>query len=182
MTQSDVNPVLTDSAVPLPLDLAQEFQEKRQTAEIFIRMLIILAVSNVLLIIGLTVFINPLFAGKILLIEVMFGLSAACLAIVFFHGKIINLLTQAEEIAYLARDQAFVDLNMAREELVRLRHRVRRDVDAEGYGHVNELLKMIQPLAMMFIQKEKNIFRWGMFGWKVAQNAMAIIKQRSKEQ
>jgi hypothetical protein len=182
MTQSDVNQVLTETVVPVPLDLAQEFSTKRQAAELAIKGLIAAAILNVLLIVALVIFVNPLFAGKIVLVEVMFALSAVCLVIVIGHGKIMTLLTQAEEIAYLARDQAFVDLNMVREELVRLRHKIRRDVDAEGYGHVNELLKMISPLTMMFIQKEKNILRWGMFGWKVAQNAMAIIKQRSKEQ
>ncbi|HEY9731752.1 MAG TPA: hypothetical protein V6C89_07560 [Drouetiella sp.] len=182
MTQSDVNQVLAETVVPVPLDLAQEFSTKRQAAEMLIKGAIAAALLNVLAIVALTIFVNPLFAGKVLLIEVMFALSAVCLGIVIGHGKIMTLLTQAEDIAYLARDQAFVDLNMAREELVRLRHKIRRDVDAEGYGHVNELLKMVSPLVMMFIQKEKNILRWGMFGWKVAQNAMAIIKHRAKEQ
>ncbi|MBS2004543.1 MAG: hypothetical protein U0103_08110 [Candidatus Obscuribacterales bacterium] len=182
MTQSDLNQVIAEPAVPMPLDLAQEFSSKRQAAETAIKGLIAAAIVNVLAIIALIIFVEPLFAGKVVLIEVMFAISAVCLVIVIGHNKIMSLLTQAEEIAYFARDQAFIDLNTLREELVRLRHKVRRDVDAEGYGHVNELLKMVSPLVMMFIQKEKNVLRWGMFGWKIAQNAMAIIKQRSKQQ
>jgi len=182
MTQSDVNQVLVESVIPVPFDLEQEIREKHQLIAHILRIAIGIAIANVLVIVACGIMFSALFAGKLVVIEVMLGLSAVCLGIVFGHGKIMSLLTQAEEVAYLARDQAFVDLNMAREELVRLRHKLRRDTDPEGYGHVNELLKMVSPLVMMFIQKEKNIFRWGMFGWKVAQNAMAVLKQRSSKE
>ena len=182
MTQSDVNQVLIETVIPVPFDLEQEIRQKHQLIAHLIRIAVAIAIANVLVIIACGIAFSPLFAGKLVVIEVMLGLSAVCLGIVIGHGKIMSLLTQAEEVAYLARDQAFVDLNMAREELRRLRHKLRRDTDPEGYGHASELLKMVSPLVMMFIQKEKNIFRWGMFGWKVAQNAMAILKQRSSKE
>lgn len=181
MTQSEINQVLVESVIPVQLDLAQEFQRTRQIADQLIKLAVALAVLNAVGIIALAIFVSPIFAGKVVLIEVMFGISAVCLGIVVGHGKIMTLLAQAEEIANLARDQAFVDLNMMRDELVRLRRKLSREVDADGHGAVNELLKTISPVVMMFVQKEKNIFRWGMFAWKVAQNAMAVIKERSKE-
>ncbi|MBI2812617.1 MAG: hypothetical protein HYX67_17565 [Candidatus Melainabacteria bacterium] len=181
MTQSEVNQVLVESVDPLPFHVEEVVSRVHQLADHFIKIGCVAAIANLLLIIALVIFVNPLFAGKFLLIEVMVILSALCLAVFKFQGEIMSKLTQAEEIAYVVRDQAFVDLNVARDELRRLRHKLRRDTDDEGYGHVNELLKMISPLVMMFVQKEKNILRWGMFGWKVAQNAMAVIQQRSKE-
>ncbi len=184
MTQSEVNQTLIETVAPMaaPMGFVEQLiRDKNKTLDLIIKVTVVLSVANLLLLFACGFFINALFAGKVLVIEVMVGISAICLAIFKFQPEIMNELTHAEELAYLARDQAFVDLNMAREELKRLRHKLRRDTDDEGYGHVNELLKMISPLVMMFVQKEKNILRWGMFGWKVAQNAMAVVKQRSKE-
>ncbi len=184
MTQSEVNQTLVETVAPLIAELGfveRLIQNKNQLIQHLKKIAIVLSVANFLLLLACGFFISALFAGKVLVIEVMFAISAICLATLWFQPKIMSELTQAEELAYLAREQAFVDLNMAREELKRLRHKLRRDTDDEGYGHVNELLKMVSPLVMMFIQKEKNVLRWGMFGWKVMQNAMAVIKQHSKE-
>ncbi|CAN5627838.1 hypothetical protein BH10CYA1_BH10CYA1_43100 [soil metagenome] len=182
MTQSEVNQTLIESVIPVPFDLEQEIREKHQIIAHILKIAAGAALFNVLIIIACGIVFGPLLAGKLVVIEVMLGLSAVCLGIVVGHGKIMGLLTHAEEVAYMAREQVFVDLNMAREELIRLRHKLRRDTDPEGYGHVNELLKMVSPLVMMFVQKEKNIFRWGMFAWKIAQNAMAVMKQRSSKE
>jgi hypothetical protein len=180
MTQSDVNQVLVESVVPVQLELAHEFEKIHKIVNLGLKVALVLAVANAAFILLLALTVNAIFAGKVVLIEVMIGFSAVCLLIVFGYARIMSLLAEAEEIAYLARDQAFVDLNMARDELTRLRRKLTREEDEEGYGGANEMLKILSPLVMMFIQKEKNIFRWGMFGWKVAQNAMAIMKQRSK--
>jgi hypothetical protein len=181
MTQSDVNKVPVETVVPVTLDLAQEFKEKHRLADQVFKGAIAALICNAAVIMILAFTLGSVFAGKIVLIEVMLMFALICLGIAIGHGKIMDLLTQAEEIAYLARDQAFVDLNMAREELAGLRRKLSREVDDQGYGGVGELLKTVSPLVMMFIQKEKNLFRWGMFGLKVAQNAMAVIKQRSKK-
>lgn len=184
MTQSEVNQTLVESVVPMvaPIGFVEQLiHDKNRLIELIVKVAIGLSITNLLVLLACGIFVNALFAGKVLVIEVMVGVSAVCLTIFKYQPKIMDELTHAEEIANLARDQAFVDLNMAREELRRLRHKLRRDTDEEGYAHVNELLKMVSPLVVMFIQKEKNILRWGMFGWKVAQNAMAVVKQRSKE-
>ncbi|MBS1955483.1 MAG: hypothetical protein JST89_14970 [Cyanobacteria bacterium SZAS-4] len=183
MTQSEVNPTLTESVTSAGwFGVEQMALQIHQWADLVIKVAIVGAIVNLLVIIGVCTFASALAAGKLVVVEVMLGISAVCLAIFWYRKLILSHLTDAEEIAYVVRDQAFVDLNMARQELRRMRHKLRRDTDDEGYGHVNELLKMVSPLVMMFIQKEKNILRWGMFGWKVAQNAMAVIKQRSKEE
>lgn len=182
MTQSEVTPTLVESTTPVGwFGVEQIALQIHRWADLIIKVSIIGAIVNLLVIVALCFFVSALVAGKIVVVEVMVVLSAICLAIFYYRKLIMSHLTDAEEIAYVVRDQAFVDLNMARQELRRLRHKLRRDTDDEGYGHVNELLKMVSPLVMMFVQKEKNILRWGMFGWKVAQNAMAVIKQRSKE-
>jgi hypothetical protein len=180
MTQSDVNKILVESVVPVQIDHAAEFRKQRRVLEDVIKGAIALGIVNGISILAVAIALNPILAGKIALIEVMLLFSVICLGIAIGHGKIMDLLAQAEEIAYLARDQAFVDLNIARDELAGLRRKLTREVDDQGYGGVSELLKTVSPLVMMFIQKEKNIFRWGMFGLKVAQNAMAVLKQRSK--
>lgn len=183
MTQSDTNPVLIDTAMPPQHpNLEQELEKIHQLIQQVLRIAVGAAIINVLIIVALTIFVNPLFAGKVVVIEVMFGLSALCIGVAVGQKKIMHLLMQAEAIAEFARDQAFVDLNMIRDELVRLRKKLTREVDDSGYTAVGELLKTVSPLVKMFIQKEKNIFRWGLFGWKVAQNAMAVIKQRSNSQ
>lgn len=184
MTQSEVNQTLVETVAPVvaPLGFVEQvIRDKNKILDLIIKVALVLSIANLLMLFACGFFVNALFAGKVLVIEVMVGISVACLAVFKFQPKIMDELTHAEEIAYLAREQAFVDLNMARQELRRLRHTLRRDTDEEGYAHVNELLKMVSPLVMMFIQKEKNILRWGMFGWKVAQNAMAVIRQRAKE-
>jgi hypothetical protein len=180
MTQPDVNQVLIESVIPVQLELAHEFEKIHKQVNLSLKVALALAIVNAGFILILALTVNAIFAGKVVLIEVMFGFSVVCLLIVIGHVRIMNLLTEAEEIAYLARDQAFVDLNMARDELARLRRKLTREEDEQGYGGANEMFKILSPLVMMFIQKEKNIFRWGMFGWKIAQNAMAIMKQRSK--
>ncbi len=181
MTQSDLKQALIESAGPVPLHIVEDIIEKTHLArDRFALGAIIAAVLETLFLLLCCNF-GALFVGKVIVIQVMVSLGVVCLAVFLFRHDILGHLTDAEEVAYIVRDQAFVDLNMAREEMRRLRHKLRRDTDDEGYGHVNELLKMVSPLMMMFIQKEKNVLRWGMFGWKVAQNAMAVIKQRSKE-
>lgn len=166
-------------SMPLPSEQIHAFKENRARLQRYLMVPLIIFVLNTIMIFTIALR-DALVAAKILLIEVMVVSALISLVIVLASRQIKHGLSQAEEIAHFASDQAFVELNTARETLAQIRRKLSREEQELASGAIPELLKTVGPFVMLFIQKEKSIFKWGMLGMKIAQNAMALMKERAK--
>jgi hypothetical protein len=134
---------------------------------------------NALIIAGLAFKLGPLPAAKILFIEISLILGFICWIIVIFQKTIVEDLSDLEQLALSGRDEAQLMLRQGRASLYSLRQRLESSLHPEE-DHLVTMVKHVVPFLGLFIAKEKNLFRWGVLGWKIAANAIRMASQQRK--
>ena len=84
MTQSEVNQALVETVAPVvaPLGFVEQLiRDKNKILDLIIKVAVVLSIANLLILFACGFFINALFAGKVLVIEVMVFTVAWCLAL-----------------------------------------------------------------------------------------------------
>jgi hypothetical protein len=145
----------------------------------FVTPLTVLA-ANTLVLAAITYQFGALVAAKILFIEVSLILGLICVVIAICHKAIHNDLTDLELHAVQGRDEAALLLRQGRASLYSVRQRLEGALHPEPEDHLADLLSNVAPLVGLFLKKEKSLFRWGMFGWKIVSNAAQLLSQKNK--
>lgn len=122
-----------------------------------------------------------LYIAKIVFIYIALGLTGACAAVLINYRELIFTLRQAEELTNVVRDEAVFQLEALRAMLEDLKKRLFPPTEEQAHASVAELVKSALPVVMLLINKEKNALRWGMFGLKVAREAMDFFKATPKD-
>lgn len=124
-------------------------------------------------------FKGPLVAAKVLFIEVTVTLALLCLAIAVFHHLIMNML---EELAIFAEDrrvETLFEMRRGREQLSMIARRLENTMrGAEVERPVEDLLHHAMPLVQILLSKEKNWIQLGMFGFRLAKDAMRLFNPK----
>jgi hypothetical protein len=138
-------------------------------------------VINALVLAAITYRFGSLVAAKILFIEISLVLGLVCVVISICQKAIHNDLTDLEMHAVHGRDEAALMLRQGRASLYNMRQRLDGALHPDHEDHLADLLSNVAPLVGLFLSKEKSLFRWGMFGWKIVSNAAQLMNQRNKK-
>jgi len=141
--------------------------------------LVVLAI-NVLAIALIAYYYTPIVACKVLFIETSLLLSLFCIAIVFFNRIIQNELIHLEVLAIQGQDEAREILRHGRGALHQIQVKMEETLHPHEDDTMHELFSNMVPIVQLFVNKEKNLLRWGMFSWKVANNAIRLFNSRTK--
>lgn len=181
MNQLDVAINAIDFILAQPLPSVTIEQYKLELKK-YAQLALIGVLFNVAVIACFALFANPTMAAKFLLLEVMVVISAICFLVLRYQKDIMDVLEQLELLAELLRDQVFVEMATAREQMEHLRMRLVRDESLLKHSSaLQDLIKSVGPIAMLFLQKETSAVRWGWAGLKVAQQAFAFFKERTQK-
>jgi hypothetical protein len=154
-------------------------EQDKSISKIFETPLMVLS-ANALILAAIAYKFGALVAAKILFIEVSLILGLICVVITICHKAIHNDLTDLELHAVEGRDEAALLLRQGRASLYNIRQRLEGALHPEPEDHLADLLSNVAPLVGLFLKKEKSLFRWGMFGWKIVSNAAQLMSQRNK--
>jgi hypothetical protein len=134
---------------------------------------------NALVIGGLWFAQGPMFAAKVLFIEIALIFGLICLGVAFFHRLILNLLEEMAIFAEDRRQEAVLEMRHGREQLMHIRERMENAIHPPPAERpMEDLLHHALPIIQGLLSKEKNWIQLGMFGWRIAQDAMRLFKQR----
>lgn len=121
-----------------------------------------------------------LYIAKIVFIYITLGAAGGCAAVLFNYRELIFTLRQTEELINVLRDEAVYQLESLRMMLEDVKRKL-FPPEEQAEANVADLVKSALPVVMLLINKEKNALRWGMFGLKVAREAMDFFKGTSKD-
>ncbi len=121
-----------------------------------------------------------LYIAKIVFIYIAFGAAGGCAAVLFNYRELIFTLRQTEEFINVLRDEAVYQLESLRMMLEDTKRKL-FPPEEQAEQSVADLVKTALPVVMLLINKEKNALKWGMFGLKVAREAMDFFKVTSKD-
>jgi hypothetical protein len=123
---------------------------------------------------------TPIIACKVLFIEITLLLSLLCIVIVLFNRLIQNELIHLEVLAMQGQDEAREILRQGRGAMHQIQMKMEETLHPHEEDTMHELFSNLIPMVQLFINKEKNLLRWGLFSWKVANNAIRLFNSRSK--
>jgi hypothetical protein len=135
---------------------------------------------NVLAIALIGYYYTAIVACKVLFIEITLLLSLLCIGIVLFNRIIQNELIHLEVLAVQGQDEAREILKQGRGALHQIQMKMQETLHPHEEDAMHELFSNMVPMVQLFVSKEKNLLRWGMFSWKVANNAIRLFNSRSK--
>lgn len=121
-----------------------------------------------------------IYIAKIVFIYIALGAAGGCAAVLFNYRELIFTLRQTEELINVLRDEAVYQLESMRIMLEDVKRKLFPPED-QVEANVADLVKSALPVVMALINKEKNVLKWGMFGLKVAREAMDFFKGTSKD-
>jgi phosphate starvation-inducible membrane PsiE len=102
--------------------------------------------------------------------------------IVVNHEKTINsLLFAVEEEALHTRDESVMLIRAGQAGLRSLSNKFYGEESPDQFFTASELIKSIGPLALLFLNKERNILRWGMVGAKVAAKGIRFMQDFARQ-
>ncbi len=154
-------------------------EEDKSINKLVMTPMTVLAV-NALVVAAIAFKFGAIVAAKILFIEVCGVLGLVCLVIAICHKAIHNDLSDLEMHAVLGRDEAAVVLRHGRASLYNISQKLEGTLHPDHEDPMTDLLHNVAPLVGLFLTKEKSLLRWGMFGWRVVNNAMNVLNQRNK--
>jgi hypothetical protein len=135
--------------------------------------------ANSLAIALIAYFFTPIVACKVLFVEITLILSLICLLIVLFNRLIQNELIHLEVLAIQGQDEAREGLRHGRQALQLISKKMDETFHPQD-DTLHELYGNLMPMVQLFINKEKNLLRWGHLSWRVANNIISILNSRSK--
>lgn len=107
--------------------------------------------------------------AKILLAVTLLVCGLVCLRLIRRSREIQDEMRLAELYMDDARDGVVISAMLARAHLAELKRRLQRDPEEERAVIVSTILKQVAPVVQMVICREKNLFKLGMTGLKIAQ-------------
>lgn len=114
---------------------------------------------------------------KLLVLGVM--LVAGIIALVLVRRS--RLLTQELQFAQtemeMARDQVVLAATLARAQMSNLKDRLTKEPEDERAETIAMIVKALPPVVSMLMAKEKNLFKWGLGGLKLAQSIYKYFKK-----
>ncbi len=136
---------------------------------------------NALIILVIMLKFTPLVAAKCLFIELAGGAGLVFMVIFLVRLDIFHILTKLEDLAEEGRDETVVQMRLGRAQLrevaVKLEHTIH---PPQHENAMHDLLQHAMPLVQILLSKEKNWLQLGMFGWRLAQDAMRVMDQRNQ--
>jgi hypothetical protein len=137
---------------------------------------------NALIVLAITLKFTAMIAAKCLFVEIAIGIGLLCLGIFFFRFDIFNLLSQLEGLADEGRDETVVQMRAGRAQLRNISERLEQTIHPpEHESMMTEILHHAMPVVQILVSKEKNWLQLGMFGWRLAQDAMRLINQAKEK-
>lgn len=154
-------------AIPEPPDLKK-----------YLSIVIVAVALNALVILALVLAFGAMVAAKCLFIEIAVGTGLLFLAIFFFHIDISNLLKALEMLAEEGRDETVVQMRYGRAQLRQISSKLEHTIHPPQHENaMHDLIQHAMPLVQIVLSKEKNWLQLGLFGWRLAQDAMRVMKQ-----
>ncbi|HEY9755649.1 MAG TPA: hypothetical protein V6C97_10835 [Oculatellaceae cyanobacterium] len=134
---------------------------------------------NALVVLALALKFTPMIAAKCLFIEIAVGIGLACLGVFLFRFDIFDILMQLEGLAEEGRDETVVQMRIGRAQLHNISQRLEDTIHPRQHENVMaDLLQHAMPVVQILAAKEKNWLQLGMFGWRLAQDAMRLMKSK----
>lgn len=156
-------------AIPEPPDLKKYF-----------RYLATALAVNAVIVLAIALYWTPMIAAKCLFVEITVGAALVCIALFLLRADIFNLLAEMEMLAEVGRDETTVQMRLGRAQLRQIAQKIENTVHPpEAENAMTDLLHHAMPVMQILMAKEKNWLQLGMFGWRLAQDAMKVMKQRS---
>ena len=156
-------------AVPEPPDLKK-----------YLKMAIAALAVNSLIILAIMLKFTPLIAAKCLFIEVTVGAALTCIVVFLFRLDIFHILTLLEDLAEEGRDETVVQMRQGRAQLKEISEKLEHTIHPQQHeSAMRDLLHHAMPVVQILLSKEKNWLQLGMFGWRLAEDAMKLMDQRN---
>jgi hypothetical protein len=144
----------------------------------YLSIVIVAFAINALIILALVLAFGAMAAAKCLFIEIAVGTGLLFIAIFFFHVDISNLLQALEMLAEEGRDETVVQMRHGRAQLRQISQKLEYTIHPpEHENAMHDLMQHAMPLVQILISKEKNWMQLGLFGWRLAKDAMRVMKQ-----
>jgi hypothetical protein len=137
----------------------------------YLLIVIVAFAINALIVAALVLAFGAMAAAKCLFIEIAVGTGLLFIGIFFFHVDISNLLKALEILAEDGRDETVVQMRHGRAQLRQINQRLEYTI------HPPEHENAMHDLVQILISKEKNWMQLGLFGWRLAKDAMRVMKQ-----
>jgi hypothetical protein len=142
---------------------------------------IVLLLANVLSIVALLTRSNLLDFAKFCFVVVASWISIIALIIANQEKQLKAALFALEEEAGQIRDESVMLIRAGQAGLKSLNKRLYGEEINDHFQAATELLKSVGPLAVLFLNKEKNIFTWGMAGMNLTAKAFRYAQQLLKK-
>jgi hypothetical protein len=176
------------AALLYPPGLSQSKEEQKATS-ISYRLWCLGFGCIILLFNLLTIFatINYLLRGEIIqfakafFVLIAWMLSISALIVVIHEKSITALMFAVEDEATHGRDESVMLIRAGQAGLRSLNNKLYGLEGAQKTPTASELLRSIGPLALLFLNKERNILRWGMVGAKVATKGVRFVQHLLKQ-
>ena len=136
----------------------------------------ILLLVNILGIVILITRIQLVAFAKVGFVIVAWWISLIAVILVNHQHNLNALLFTVEEEAGQVRDESVMLIRAGYAGIKSLNRKIHDEQVSDRYSVATELFKSIGPLALMFINKEKNIFRWGKTGLGLAAKGMKFAE------
>jgi len=114
--------------------------------------------------------------AKALFVVVSWLLSLQVLIVVNHRIGILRVLYAIEEEASQTRDESVMLIRTAQAGISSLNKQVYGDAGSGQFVTASELIKSIGPLALMFLNKEKSILKWGTVGVNLVVKGVKLAK------
>jgi len=116
---------------------------------------------------------------KVVFVQLSLFISMTALLIANHRQFLVAQLEMLELEASTARDETMQLIQSIQMVLRRLNHQL-EGATQEEVANVSSLIKSLAPLAMMVINQEKNVFRWGFAAATAAKNGMSFLRSFNK--
>jgi hypothetical protein len=128
----------------------------------------------------IVIFLPLLTAAKIFLIELLIISSLGCWVGIANSGRWARQLMALQAECELATNLTFLQGEMIRAQLEEANERIHRQLEPPAMEASETLLKSLQPVMMLFLQKEKSIMKWSMAAVNVGKNLTKYFSSPKK--
>lgn len=114
---------------------------------------------------------------KVILAIIMLGAAVAALFVCWKSPVWTEQLLAVENECEQARDSMVVQGTMLRSQLYELHERLTNKQETSEFEAVGKLVVQAKPVVDLFLNKERNLFKWAMTGYKLVNTAIKYFSK-----
>jgi hypothetical protein len=155
------------ASIPEPPDLKK-----------YLRWLIIAFAINLALVVTFNFVFSSIIAAKLVFIEFAALVGLLGFSLLLLRLNLLEALSLLEDLAEQGRNEIVVQMRQGRYQLEQVRLKLENTIHPpESENAMADMIRHAMPLVQILVRKEKNWLQLGMFGWRLAQDAIKAMKQ-----